>query len=132
MAATPSTGVYTTLKDAVVTIGSTSYAKARVAELPGDEAGVVNVPHASGFQKLADGLTDYGRFRLILPEDGSASRVGSTITTFTVAIVYPDASTKTWTCTSVYCTKDGGATFARGQAGEREFIGECLVAHSVS
>ena len=130
MAATPSTAKYTTGKDAVVTIGTTSYAQAKVFELPSEEAGVVNIPHCGGFQKVPDGLTDFGRFRIVLPEDGSATRVNTTITTFSVQLTYPDASTKTCSCSSVYCTKDGGATGQRGSSVDREFIGECMAAPS--
>ena len=128
MAATPSTTVYTTGKGATATIGATSYTQFKVAELPAETAAVVSITHVGGFQKLADGLTDYGRFRLVLPQDGVASRVNTTITTMSVAIILPDASTKTVSCASVYCTKDNGGNAERGNSCDREFIAECLAA----
>ena len=115
MAVTPNTAAYKTGYAATITIGSTSWAKAKVVNLPKQKGGVIKVPHLSGLDVVPDGTQDYGQLVVTVAEDGSANLESTTQITWICVLT---AVSKTLTGTG-YVTGDDRATAQRGNALER-------------
>lgn len=116
-----STAIYATGRACTVSIGGTTYTNAKVFECPVQQAGVVNITHLGGFQKVADGRTDFGRIVVTIPEAGQASIVDTT-----VAVELQDLNSKDYVNNTCYCVEDGGAVAQRGQSADRRLVFECL------
>lgn len=117
-----SSATYKTGRAATVTIGSTTYTQAKVFDEPAETAAVVTVLHMGGLQKIPDGMTDFGKFGIVIPEDGGTRL---TDTTTNISIVYSDNSGVS--CSSVRITRDGGAKAQKGSSADRMVEGEALI-----
>jgi hypothetical protein len=95
-----------------LTIGSTSWAKARVINLPKDVGSVVKTPHLSGLSVQPDGRTDFGQLVAEIAEDGTASMLSDTQVTWSILVA---SISKTFSGTG-YVTGDDRGKLQRGQA----------------
>jgi hypothetical protein len=116
---------YKSGKDAVITIGTNTYAKGKVFKLPEEQASVIKVKHLGGLTTLEDGFDSYGNFEVSIPEDGAARL---TNTTTNIGIAMSDG--RGGTCASCFIVSDGGAQGQRGQSTDRRIVGECLVRYT--
>lgn len=110
---------------AVVTIGSTTYSKAKYFTLPKPTSKTVKIEHLGGLDKQPDGRDDFGKIVVEIPEDFAARLVDSNSATtpgyfaVSVACVQGPMSGHTCAATSTYCISDGGGGLKRGDGTSR-------------
>ena len=112
---------YFTGKDATVTIGGNTYTNAKSADLPSGTADTVKTLHMGGIAVTPDGMKDYGKFSVAIPEDG-----GARLTNTTVAMDVKLRNGPGCNCGACYVISDGKAKVQRGSSADRMIEAELL------